>query len=201
MMQLRLGLTFAIAAMGLVGCSSFNNHSLDYKNTTTLAPLQFPTDATVRPFTPLYPAPTVDQLAIENAPKLENKQRTRFALPRPESLQANTAAESSAEGTTAMGRPQLVVDGNKNPLLQISGPTADIWQYTVATLSSLNYKVLGENKAGYEATIKVGEQSYVLKLTGVGNTHNLALFNPDNSFADPAKATEVLNQIYQNWPA
>ena len=100
-----------------------------------------------------------------------------------------------------MGRPQLVVDGNKNPLLQISGPTADIWQYTVATLSSLNYKVLGENKAGYETTIKVGEQSYVLKLTGVGNTHNLALFNPDNSFADPAKATEVLNQIYQNWPA
>jgi hypothetical protein len=42
-------------------------------------------------------------------------------MPRPESLQANTAAESSAEGTTAMGRPQLVVDGNKNPLLQISG--------------------------------------------------------------------------------
>ncbi|MBK0065002.1 MULTISPECIES: lipoprotein-34 precursor (NlpB) [unclassified Acinetobacter] len=201
MMQLRLGLTFAIAAMGLVGCSSFNNHSLDYKNTTTLAPLQFPTDATVRPFTPLYPAPTVDELAIEHAPKLENKQGTRFALPRPDSAKLDTDTATRANSTVAMGRPQLVVDGNKNPLLQINGPTSDIWQYTVATLSSLNYKVLNENKAGYEATIKVGEQSYVLKLTGVGNTHNLALFNPDNSFADPAKATELLNQIYQNWPA
>ncbi|MBJ9983874.1 lipoprotein-34 precursor (NlpB) [Acinetobacter sp. S40] len=201
MMQLRLGLTFAIAAMGLVGCSSFNNHSLDYKNTTTLAPLQFPTDATVRPFTPLYPAPTVDELAIEHAPKLENKQGTRFALPRPDSAKLDTDTATRADSTVAMGRPQLVVDGNKNPLLQINGPTSDIWQYTVATLSSLNYKVLNENKAGYEATIKVGEQSYVLKLTGVGNTHNLALFNPDNSFADPAKATELLNQIYQNWPA
>ena len=201
MMQLRLGLTFAIAAMGLVGCSSFNNHSLDYKNTTTLAPLQFPTDATVRPFTPLYPAPTVDQLAIDNAPKLENKQGTRFALPRPASVNGNTAAQTNADATTTMSRPQLVVDGNRNPLLQINGSTAEIWQYTVATLSSLNYKVLSENKTGYEATIKVGQQNYVLKLTGVGSTHNLALFNPDNSFADPAKATELLNQIYQNWPA
>jgi hypothetical protein len=27
------------------------------------------------------------------------------------------------------------------------------------------------------------------------------VFNADNSFAAPEKATELLTQIYQNWPA
>jgi hypothetical protein len=30
-----------------------------------------------------------------------------------------------------LGRPQLVTDGNKNPLLKIDGSTAEIWQYTL----------------------------------------------------------------------
>jgi hypothetical protein len=80
---------------------------------------------------------------IEHAPKLENKQES-FCNASSRIVQAN-AAESSAEGTTAMGRPQLVVDGNKNPLLKITGKLRHLAIY-VATLSSLNYKVLGQSK-------------------------------------------------------
>jgi len=173
-------------------------HSLDYKKSQALEPLKFPEGATVRPFTPLYPAPTVDPLAIEHAPKLENESGNRYALPRPKEMQ--NSANSTANATT-VGRPQLVTDGNKNPLLKVEGPTASAWQYTFATLSSLNYKVVSQAENGYEATIKVGEQNYLLKLSAVGSSNTVALFKLDTTFADPAIATEVLTQIYQNWPA
>ncbi|CAI3139013.1 hypothetical protein MWMV7_MWMV7_01985 [Acinetobacter calcoaceticus] len=202
MMQLRLGLVLAVSALSLAGCGRFaiNNHSLDYKNAKQLAPLEYPADATVRPATPLYPAPTVDQLAIEHAPKFENERGNRFALPRPEQTQgSNATADASAQTTTALGRPQLVTDGNKNPLLKIDGNTTEIWQYAKATLSTLNYNIIAQDSN--QATIKVNDNTYVLKLTGVGSSHTLALFNVDNTFASPDVAAEVLNQIYQNWPA
>ncbi|MNU64487.1 hypothetical protein D3C71_537650 [compost metagenome] len=202
MMQLRLGLVLAVSALSLAGCGRFalNNHSLDYKNAKQLAPLEYPADATVRPATPLYPAPTVDQLAIEHAPKFENERGNRFALPRPEQTQGgNATADASAQTTTALGRPQLVTDGNKNPLLKIDGNTTEIWQYAKATLSTLNYNIIAQDSN--QATIKVNDNTYVLKLTGVGSSHTLALFNVDNTFASPDVAAEVLNQIYQNWPA
>ncbi|WOQ35361.1 lipoprotein-34 precursor (NlpB) [Acinetobacter baumannii] len=199
-MQLRLGLVLAVSALNLAGCGRFalNNHSLDYKKAKQLAPLEYPADATVRPATPLYPAPTVDQLAIDHAPKFENKRGNRFALPRPEQTQGDTA-DTSAQSGSALSRPQLVTDGNKNPLLKIDGSTAEIWQYTKATLSTLNYNIIAQGSN--QATIKVNDKTYVLKLTGVGSSHSLALFNPDNTFASPEVAAEVLNQIYQNWPA
>ncbi|AQZ83926.1 lipoprotein-34 precursor (NlpB) [Acinetobacter calcoaceticus] len=201
-MQLRLGLVLAVSALSLAGCGRFaiNNHSLDYKNAKQLAPLEYPADATVRPATPLYPAPTVDQLAIEHAPKFENKRGNRFALPRPEETQGgNATADASAQTGSALGRPQLVTDGNKNPLLKIDGNTTEIWQYAKATLSTLNYNIIAQGSN--QATIKVNDNTYVLKLTGVGSSHTLALFNVDNTFASPDVAAEVLNQIYQNWPA
>ncbi|BCZ08679.1 hypothetical protein OCUAc17_00540 [Acinetobacter pittii] len=201
MMQLRLGLVLAVSALSLAGCGRFaiNNHSLDYKNAKQLAPLEYPADATVRPATPLYPAPTVEQRAIDNAPKFENKRGNRYALPRPEQTQGNATLDASAQTTTALGRPQLVTDGNKNPLLKVDGNTAEIWQYTKATLSTLNFNIIAQGSN--QATIKVNDNTYVLKLTGVGSSHTLALFNVDNTFASPDVATEVLNQIYQNWPA
>jgi len=201
MMQLRLGLVLAVSALSLAGCGRFtiNNHSLDYKNAKQLAPLEYPADATVRPATPLYPAPTVEQRAIDNAPKFENKRGNRYALPRPEQTQGNATLDASAQTTTALGRPQLVTDGNKNPLLKVDGNTAEIWQYTKATLSTLNFNIIAQGSN--QATIKVNDNTYVLKLTGVGSSHTLALFNVDNTFASPDVAAEVLNQIYQNWPA
>lgn len=201
MMQLRLGLVLAVSALSLAGCGRFaiNNHSLDYKNAKQLAPLEYPADATVRPATPLYPAPTVEQRAIDNAPKFENKRGNRYALPRPEQTQGNATLDASAQTTTALGRPQLVTDGNKNPLLKVDGNTAEIWQYTKATLITLNFNIIAQGSN--QATIKVNDNTYVLKLTGVGSSHTLALFNVDNTFASPDVAAEVLNQIYQNWPA
>ncbi|AMX17256.1 lipoprotein-34 precursor (NlpB) [Acinetobacter pittii] len=200
-MQLRLGLVLAVSALSLAGCGRFaiNNHSLDYKNAKQLAPLEYPADATVRPATPLYPAPTVEQRAIDNAPKFENKRGNRYALPRPEQTQGNATLDASTETATALGRPQLVTDGNKNPLLKVDGNTAEIWQYTKATLSTLNFNIIAQGSN--QATIKVNDNTYVLKLTGVGSSHTLALFNVDNTFASPDVAAEVLNQIYQNWPA
>lgn len=201
MMQLRLGVVLVISALSLAGCGRFalNNHSLDYKKAQALEPLKFPENATVRPFTPLYPAPTVDALAIEHAPNFVNKTGNRYALPRPEAMQSS--GNPAANTTATLGRPQLVMDGNKNPLLKVDGPTATAWQYTFATLSSLNYKVVSQADNGYEATIKVGDQNYLLKLSAVGTSNTVALFKLDTTFADQATATEVLTQIYQNWPA
>ena len=201
MMQLRLGVVLVISALSLAGCGRFalNNHSLDYKKAQALEPLKSPDNATVRPFTPLYPAPTVDALAIEHAPNFVNKTGNRYALPRPEAMQSS--GNPAASTTATLGRPQLVMDGNKNPLLKVDGPTATAWQYTFATLSSLNYKVVSQAENGYEATIKVGDQNYLLKLSAVGTSNTVALFKLDTTFADQATATEVLTQIYQNCPA
>lgn len=201
-MQLRFGLTLALSAFGLMGCSSMgiNNGSLDYKNTASLEPLKYPEGSMVRPATPLYPAPKVDPLALEHAPKLENKKGNRFAIPRPNQVQENSLINSQADSSN-VSRPQLVRDGNQNPLLKIDGNSATIWQYTLATLSSLNYSIVGQSKNRYEATIKVDQQIYVLRLTSVGSSNNLAVFNADNSFADQEKAADLLAQIYQNWPA
>ena len=201
-MQLRLGLSLTLSVFSLADCSSmaFNNGTLDYKETTTLDALQYPEGAMVRPATPLYPAPTVDPLAIENAPKLENQRGNRFALPRPQAQTENTTQAELTE-SNAVGKPQLVTDGNLNPLLKIDGNSATIWQYTLATLSSLNHSIVAQSKNRYEVTIKVDQQTYVLRLSSVGSSNNLAVFNADNSFADREKAAELLNQIYQNWPA
>ena len=201
-MQLRFGLTLALSAFGLMGCSSMgiNNGSLDYKNTASLEPLKYPEGSMVRPATPLYPAPKVDPLALEHAPKLENKKGNRFAISRPNQVQENSLINSQADSSN-VSRPQLVRDGNQNPLLKIDGNSATIWQYTLATLSSLNHNIVGQSKNRYEVTIKVDQKVYVLRLTSVGSSNNLAVFNADNSFADQEIAAELLTQIYQNWPA
>ena len=201
-MQLRFGLTLVLSVVSLAGCSSIGikNGSLDYKDTTTLAPLKYPEGSMVRPATPLYPAPIVEQMAIDNAPKFENKRGNRFEVPRPDDASVKVVAQSS-ESSAEAGRPQILTDGNANPLIKIDGNSATIWQYTLATLSSLNHTVVGQSKTAYEATVKVDNKTYVLKLTSVGSSNNLAVFNTDNSFADKEVAVELLTQIYQNWPA
>ncbi|MGE8571582.1 MAG: lipoprotein-34 precursor (NlpB) [Acinetobacter amyesii] len=201
-MQLRLGLSLALSVFTLAGCSSlaFNNGTLDYKQTTDVEPLKYPEGSMVRPATPLYPAPSIDPLAIEHAPKLENKRGNRYALPRPAAEKNNVVADSSTDSTN-ISRPQLLVDGNQNPLIKVEGNSATIWQYTLATLSSLNHTIVGQSKNRYEVTVKVDQQTYVLRLSSVGSSNNIAVFNADNSFADKEKAADLLAQIYQNWPA
>jgi uncharacterized lipoprotein len=201
-MQLRFGLPLALSALSLVGCSAIgiDNGSLDYKKSTAQAPLKYPEGAMVRPATPLYPAPVVEQLAIDNAPNLENDRGNRFELPRPAVTQTITPSIESAQ-ETPMSRPQLLTDGNGNPLIKIDGNSATIWQYTIATLSSLNHTVVGQAKNTNEITIKIDGQNLVLKLTSVGSSNTLAVYNPNNTFAEKSKAVDLLTQIYQNWPA
>ena len=200
-MQLRFGLIITLSALSFAGCSTIglDNGSLDYKNIPAPEPLKYPEGSMVRPATPLYPFPVVDPLAIENAPTLENKRGNRFELPRATVAQETVNPETTANNVVT--RPQLLTDGNGNPLIKIEGNSDTIWQYTLATLSSLNYSIVGQSKNRYEATIKVDQQIYVLRLTSVGSSNNLAVFNADNSFADQEKAADLLAQIYQNWPA
>ena len=160
-MQIRFGLVTALSALSLVGCSSFgiNNGSLDYKKTATIEPLQYPEGSMVRPATPLYPAPIVDPRATANAPKYENDRGNRFALPRPTTFTQVNIEDSQEENL--VGKPQLITDGNQNPLLKIDGNSATIWQYTLATLSSLNHSIVGQSKNAYDLTIKIDQKSYV----------------------------------------
>ncbi|SEL58188.1 lipoprotein-34 precursor (NlpB) [Acinetobacter sp. DSM 11652] len=201
-MQLRFGLPLALSALSMVGCSTIgiDNGSLDYKKSTAQAPLKFPEGSMVRPATPLYPAPVVEQLAIDNAPQMVNKRGNRFELPRP-NVAPTVSNPVESEQSTAVGRPQLLTDGNGNPLIKIDGNSATIWQYTIATLSSLNYNFVNQPKNPHSATIQVDGESLVLKLTSVGSSHTLAVFTPTNAFADKQKAASLLTQIYQNWPA
>ncbi|MCK7610170.1 DUF3568 domain-containing protein [Acinetobacter portensis] len=202
-MQIRFGLVTALSALSLVGCSSLGigNGSLDYKKTATIEPLQYPEGSMVRPATPLYPAPIVDPLATANAPKYENDRGNRFALPRPTTFtQAQTTTQDDLN-ESSIGRPQQITDGNQNPLLKIDGNSATIWQYTLATLSSLNHSIVAQSKNATDVTIKIDQKSYVLRLSSVGSSNSLAVFNTDNTFADKQVAAELLAQIYQNWPA
>lgn len=199
MMQLRFGLIIGFSTLSFVGCSSIgmNNGSLDYKNTTTLEPLKYPEGSMVRTPTPLYPAPIVEQMAIEHAPKLVNKSGKGYEIPRPD---LNTATSPLIQ-SSVIGALQMVTDGNGNPLIKVDGNSDTIWKYSIATLNSLNHQVVSLSKNAYEATIRIDQQTYVLRLTAVGNSNNIALFKPDNNFADTALASELLTQILQNWPA
>ena len=200
MMQLRFGLPLVLSVISLTGCSSlaWNNGTLGYKETTTLEALKYPEGATVRPATPLYPAPIVDALAIENAPKFENAKGNRFQLNRVE-MDTDTNVGSTSE--ELIGRPKPSMDSNQNPMLSIEGQATTVWQYTLATLSSLNYKVLSQSPSKYEVTVQIDGNIYLLRLLPVGNSNNLAVFNPDNSYADQQVSADLLAQVYQNWPA
>ena len=200
-MQLRFGLIITLSALSFAGCSTIglDNGSLDYKNIPAPEPLKYPEGSMVRPATPLYPFPVFDPLAIENAPTLENKRGNRFELPRATVAQETVNPEMTANNVVT--RPQLLTDGNGNPLIKIEGNSDTIWQYTLATLSSLNLNVTSTAKNAQQVTLKMDGESYVLKLNAVGSTNTLAVFNPNNTFADKEKAAEILTQISQNWPA
>lgn len=201
-MQIRFGLILGLCALSLSGCSmiSIKNGSLDYKDATSIDSLQYPEGSMVRPATPLYPAPIVDPRAIENAPNYANEHGNRFALPRPTEFTSN-AADLTAPSSDYIGQLQQITDGNQNPLLKIDGNSATIWQYTLATLSSLNYPIVSQNKDRYEVSVKIDQQIYKVRLSAVGSSNSLAVFNSDNTFANKEIAAEVLTQIYQNWPA
>ncbi|ALH94832.1 hypothetical protein [Acinetobacter equi] len=200
-MQLRFGLIAALSALSFVGCSSISvgNGSLDYKKTATVEPLKYPEGFVVRPVTPLYPAPVIDPLALEHAPKVENQKGNRFSAPRPTALSTSQVVKPTQE--TKVSRPQPMADENNTPLLKVDGNSSAIWQYTLASLSSLNYPIISQSKTNFEVTVKVDERPYILKLSPMGASYVLSVFNTDNSAADHQDAADLLAQIYHNWPA
>lgn len=192
-------LAVSLVGLSLTGCSmmGISDRSLDYKNAKALQPLEVPEGMLMRKETPFYPAPVVEERALENAPNYENRRGNRYQLPRPTSN--STQATSNASMQLANLRPHFIYDGNKNPLLQIAGDTQQIWRYTLATVSSLNYKTTAQAKRT-SAIIEKDDKQYMLHLSQVGATHALALYELNGSFAPQDVANEVLTQIYQNWP-
>lgn len=196
-MQLRISLTLGILALSLVGCARFglDNSSLDYKNTQTLPTLKVPEGVNMRPQQSLYPAPSINPKALEQAPEFINKHGNQFEMPRPK---INTVVV----GVTgrAPSQPQLVIDGNRIPLLKIDGSSDEVWKYVLATLSTANIATK-ETKNPYEANIEYNEHSYRLRLISSGTSNTLGVYDESNNFVDATLANEVLTLIHQNWPA
>lgn len=209
MMKLVLGLTISIASLVFIGCKSMDNRSLEYKKSYQLKPLTIPDSVQMRTPTPLYPAPNIEQYALENAPQYANQQGSRFQLPRPA---IPTDAPSSAsnlntnDGQTGLItqpvlanlRPHFIADGHRNPFLQIGGDHSTVWKYITATLNSLNYQLTPLTNASVIID-KNGEQ-YVIQLNKVGSTNVLAVYDQNKQLAPQEVANEILTQIYQNWP-
>lgn len=189
-------ITLSLASLSLAGCSmmGIDNRSLEYKKAKTLKPLEVPYGMQMREETALYPSPVIEQRALNNAPRYENRRGNRYELPRP-ALGASTSMNTIQLQNL---RPHMIYDANKNPLLQIVGNTEEIWRYVVATASSLNYKLASEDKTS--VVLEKDGKQYLLYLSQIGATHVLALYDETGSFASQEIATEILTQIYQNWP-
>lgn len=196
MMKKTTLIMLSLVSLSLAGCSmmGIDNRSLEYKNAKTLKPLEVPYGMQMREETALYPSPVIEEHALNNAPRYENRRGNRYELPRPAlgaSMSMNTIQLQNL-------RPHMIYDGNKNPLLQIAGDTEQIWRYVVATASSLNYKLTSEDKTS--VVLEKDGKQYLLYLSQIGATHVLALYDETGSFASKEIATEILTQIYQNWP-
>jgi hypothetical protein len=94
----------------------------------------------VRPATPLYPAPTVDQLALNMhlSLKISREHVLHCLVQNPFKQMPLKAVQKVLQQWDVLSLLLMEIKIHYYKL----GPTADIWQYTVATLSSLNYKVL-----------------------------------------------------------
>lgn len=197
MLKIRLGMTLLTVALAATGCSRFiDNGSLDHKTASSLPPLQLPNDIQARSPTPLYPAPRIDEAALQNTPDFVSKNGKRFELPRPKLDTPLTTATLSQ----AVGKAVLVQDGNQNPLLKIEGDANSVWRYTLATLSTLNLKAQPSDQ-GYDAQVVYQDQTFTLRLSSSGTSNTLAVLDAKRNFANAEIAMELLTQISQNWPA
>ncbi|KAA8732371.1 lipoprotein-34 precursor (NlpB) [Acinetobacter qingfengensis] len=198
-MQLRLSLTLGMIAFSLVGCARFSisNHSLDYKKTQAVAPLNVPADVQMRPQQALYPAPVINPQALQQAPNFSNAKGNRFEMPRPD---ANTAPVSNAATGVANTQPQFVTDGNNVPLLKIDGNAETVWKYVVAAASTANLNAT-DGKTPYQLSVQYEGKTYILRLSPTGTSNVLGVYQGNSNFAPTETAHELLNLIAQNWPA
>ncbi|XID74898.1 lipoprotein-34 precursor (NlpB) [Alkanindiges sp. WGS2144] len=200
-MLYRAGLVLSLSIFALTGCSrlSISNNSLDYKETRVLPPLQLPASAT-RPMTSIYPAPAIDPAALDAAPNFSNKKGNRFEMPAPQGLLAN-AEQVQTVGVGAPSRPVLVTDGNGFPLLRIEGDPAQVWDLLLASLSVSNIAVEKRNQAAGWVAMRFDQQMVYLRLTHAGSLTTITVQDEKNLLVDKNRATDVLTQVHQNWPA
>lgn len=213
MMKLVLGFAISVGSLMFVGCSSMDNRSLEYKKTHQLQPLTVPDGTQMRSATPLYPAPNIEQYALDNAPQYTNQRGNRFQLPRPTASANNVSYTAEQQqnvaehtGETSLNtqpalanlRPHFITDGHRNPFLQIGGDNSTVWKYVTATLGSLNYHQTP--LANTAVAIDKNGENYIVQLNKVGATNILAVYSQNGQFAPQEIAQEILTQIYQNWP-
>lgn len=198
-MQLRLSLSLGMIALALVGCGRFspNNHSLDYKDAQPIEPLVIPEDSRMRPQQALYPAPIVSPEALAHAPEFRNARGNRFAMPRADTNQSAIAPAASATGISA---PQLVVDGNRIPLLKIDGDAETTWKHVLSAVSTANLSS-SNSSTPYQLSVQYQEQTYLLRLSPSGSSNFIGVYANGANFADNDTANELLTLIAQNWPA
>lgn len=202
-MLYRVGLVLGLSLLTLAvtpGCSRFSvdNHSLAYKQSTILPPLQLPATQT-RPMTAIYPAPVIDPAAMEAAPNFANQKGNRFEMPRPQNSGVLNA--DSNLGIGAPSRPALVTDGNGYPLLKIEGDASRIWDMLAASLSVANITVVDRNQNAGWVAIKADNQTVYLRLNRAGTITTVTVQNEKNALIDKNLASDVLVQLSQNWPA
>lgn len=189
--------TIAVAMLS-AGCSkmAIADGSLDYTKSAKTLPLNIPSEIQMRPPQALYPAPSITERALQQAPTFVNAKGNRFELSRP-----NTLSTTTQTGTVASkpSTPKFVVDGNQNPLLLITGTADEIWRYTTASLSAANLPAKVDTQIAYRYHVEVDNKSYQLSLGNSSNGFVLAVFDGQR-YAEPQIAQQILDSVASNWP-
>jgi uncharacterized lipoprotein len=192
-------LTLSIAA--LTGCSrlAISNGSMDYARAQSIAAVQVSDSQQTRQIAPLYPVPVVPENSAAEKLVLTNAKGNRYVLPKPNPLDQSKVADTQIE--SAPSAPQLVVDGNGFPLLKIDGDSSKIWDAINRSLVVANVNVTQRNAASNRFMLTIDKISYQLRLGRIGGTTTVTLQKPDETLADSAIATDLLERIARNWAA
>ncbi len=198
----RLSVLVMMGALGvaLSGCSrlSVSNGSMDYTRAQSIAPITVPDALQTRQIAPLYPVPNVPMNDAAKQLVLSNAKGNRYQLPKPKPVDAALIPQELDTGVTP-SQPLLVVDGNGFPILKISGDSSKIWDAIGRSLSVSNTVIVSSSVAASRYDIKLDSAVYQLRLGRIGNVTTVTLQKADDTMADRAIATELLERIGQNW--
>lgn len=191
-----------LVGFSISGCSKLavNNSSLDYRDAQPLPPLQLPAGQATRPFVALYPVPPLSDQAVDNAPIVSNTKGNRFVMPAPPPLDI---AALQARASVDVGRPSvptIVIDGNGFPILRIDGNSDRGWESLLQSLATAQIDVTKNTRATGQLEIRREGQPYILRLGRSGNATTVSVQDRQDTLADPALTTSLLNQIIQHWP-
>jgi uncharacterized lipoprotein len=191
----------ALSVAALTGCDrlAISNGSMDYARAQSIAAVQVSDSQQTRQIAPLYPVPVIPKNSASEKMVLTNAKGNRYVLPKPIPLDQAKVAEIQIEG--APSAPQLVMDGNGFPLLKIDGDSTKIWDAINRSLIVANVNVTQRNAATNRFMLTIDNVPYQLRLGRIGSTTTVTLQKPDETLADNAIATDLLERIARNWAA